>query len=160
MVADIEASDRSERAAAILAQVQQLGGRATLGALLLIDALVAAEDRQESLTAEEVAAEVHRSNPLVHQSTIYRLLDRLEKAALVEHVHLGHGRAVYHLADEPHLHLVCERCGAETRAGASTLDRISRTLLAATGFRSAPHHFAIPGVCAICVEEEGVPPEG
>lgn len=141
-----------ERAEAILRQLQGHGGRATIGALLLVEALVAAEDRQESMTAEDVADAVHRSNPLVHQSTIYRLLDRLEKAELVEHVHLGHGRAVYHLADEPHLHLVCEQCGSETRLGAGTLDTIRRELLTAAGFHSSPHHFAIPGLCAACAQ--------
>ena len=33
-------------------------------------------------------------------------------AGVVTHVHLGHGRAVYHLTDRLHHHAVCEACGA------------------------------------------------
>ncbi len=48
----------------------------------------------------------------MHESTVYRFLDELERLGVVDHVHLGHGPAVYHLASDAHHHLVCDRCGA------------------------------------------------
>lgn len=38
-------------------------------------------------------------------------LDVLAELGVLEHVHMGHGPAVYHLTHERHVHLVCRGCG-------------------------------------------------
>src|SRR3954447_18469822 len=45
-------------------------------------------------------------------STVYRTLEVLERLGLVWHTHLGKGAPVYHAAEHPHLHVVCQSCGA------------------------------------------------
>ena len=47
----------------------------------------------------------------VDVSTVYRTLDTLEQLGIIDHTHLAHGPAIFHLADGDHQHLVCERCG-------------------------------------------------
>ena len=104
--------DGDDRTARILDRLRAEGGRVTTARRALILAMVAADGH---MTAEDLAVSVQAAHPDVHRSTIYRTLDALERLGVVDHVHLGHGRAVYHLADEPHHHLVCEECGTEFR---------------------------------------------
>jgi Fur family ferric uptake transcriptional regulator len=83
-------------------------------------------------------------------STVYRSMEALEELGFVEHLHIGHGPAVYHLADEQHLHLVCESCGAVTELPTSTLDAIGEEIRKRHRFQIAPRHFALSGRCEDC----------
>lgn len=130
----------------LVALMSERGVRLTLARRCLVEELVAAGAH---LTAEQLSDRVQASVGEVHRATIYRSLEALERAGVVEHVHLGHGPAVYHLADDLHQHLMCEACGAVTEAPPGLLAGAQRRL-AATGFRLRPHHFALLGRCAAC----------
>src|SRR5256885_9827444 len=92
----------------IIVTVRATGARITTPKRAVIAALLSSDRHR---TAEQLAAHVQRAHPDVHTSTIYRNLHSLEELGVVEHVHLGHGPAVYHLTDRAHHHLVCESCG-------------------------------------------------
>jgi Fe2+ or Zn2+ uptake regulation protein len=68
----------------------------------------------------------------------------------VDHVHLGHGRAIYHLADDDHQHLVCERCEGVEELPVAKLRPLLRTLERDFGFEVDRRHFAIVGLCRGC----------
>ncbi|CAA9227792.1 MAG: hypothetical protein AVDCRST_MAG76-1062 [uncultured Acidimicrobiales bacterium] len=137
-----------DRAAAILQQLRADGTRITAARRALVTALVDADDHH--VTAEDLVDSVHRSTPAVHRSTVYRTLDALEQAGVVEHVHLGHGRAVYHLSGDRHHHLVCDRCGAVVQVPEALVAPLREQLADAYGFVVNGRHFALPGVCAAC----------
>ena len=138
------ADDRRER---ILADLRERGGRLTRARQALVDALLEAESH---VTAEDLAESVQARHPEVHRSTIYRTLDALERAGIVDHVHLGHGRAVYHLSDDPHQHLVCEECGHVVEVPDRLFDDLGKTLRRRYGFTIRPNHFAVLGRCRAC----------
>ena len=117
----------------------------------VIEALVSAGDHP---TADVLAERVSVTHPSVHKSTVYRTLDALTGLGLVEHVHLGHGRAVYHLTGDTDLHLLCERCGAVAHIHAELLDPTRAVIESATGFVLEPGHFALPGICATCAADK------
>ncbi|HUP84710.1 MAG TPA: Fur family transcriptional regulator [Acidimicrobiales bacterium] len=136
--------DRLDR---ILDQLRADGGRITPARRALVTALL---DADSHVTADDLAGAVQRSHPDVHRSTIYRTLDALEELGIVDHVHLGHGRAVYHLLDDPHQHLVCEVCEAVIEAPDALFRPLARALLADYGFTLRPNHFAVLGRCREC----------
>lgn len=136
-----------DRRARILADLRSRGGRVTRAREALIDALLEAESH---VTAEDLAESVQARRPEVHRSTIYRTLDALERAGIVDHVHLGHGRAVYHLSDDPHQHLVCETCGHVVEVPDKLFDDLAGTLRKRYGFTIRPNHFAVLGRCRAC----------
>lgn len=136
------------RADALLDRVRRNGGRVTPARRALLEALLAAEGHH--LTAQDLAATVQRAVPDVHLSTVYRSLESLEEMGIVDHAHLGHGRAVYHLADEPHQHLVCERCEQVVEVPDDVFAELAGTLQRAYGFVIRAHHFAVVGRCAAC----------
>ncbi|HEY3702709.1 MAG TPA: transcriptional repressor [Acidimicrobiales bacterium] len=131
----------------LVATIRDHGGRVTTARRALVTALVQARGH---VTADDLAALVQKAQPDVHLSTIYRSLDALERIGIVDHVHLGHGRAVYHLADEPHQHLVCEVCGAVVEVPDATFAELSDTLRRGYGFTIRPNHFAVLGRCRAC----------
>jgi len=131
----------------LVATIRDHGGRVTTARRALVTALVQARGH---VTADDLAALVQKAQPDVHLSTIYRSLDALERIGIVDHVHLGHGRAVYHLADEPHQHLVCEVCGAVVEVPDATFAALSDTLRQGYGFSIRPNHFAVLGRCRAC----------
>lgn len=136
-----------DRTEAILDKLRRAGGRLTTARRAMIATLVSSDDH---LTAEELAAAVQRTHPDVHRSTVYRCLEALEEHGIVDHTHLGHGPAVYHLADDQHHHLVCEACGAVIELDDGIFEDLRTRLEAEHRFAIRPHHFALPGRCAGC----------
>jgi len=131
----------------VLALVRANGGRSTHARRLLVSALFARDDH---MTAEELAAEVHSVAPDVHLSTIYRNLDDLERLGVVVHAHLGHGPATYHLAASAHGHFVCEECGKMIEAPDNLFASLAQVARTQFDFTIDPHHFAMLGRCANC----------
>lgn len=111
----------------------------------------------EHVTADDLAERVRERHPDIHRSTIYRSLSDLEDLGIVDHVHLGHGRAVYHLADDAHQHVVCEVCGDVIEVPTALFRPLEEALLAGYGFRLQPGHFAVVGHCAHCAPTDAAP---
>ncbi len=132
----------------LVGQLRARGVRVTSARRALLAALVDAENHH--LDAQDLSAAVQRAVPDVHLSTIYRSLDSLEELGLVDHVHFGHGRAIYHLADEPHQHLLCDVCGAVVEVPDDVFAELTSTVQRAYGFTIRPHHFAVIGRCRAC----------
>jgi Fe2+ or Zn2+ uptake regulation protein len=126
------------------------GLRATVQRRIVIGALLAGP---RHITAEDLAAVVQAEHPDIAQSTIYRILEALERQGLVHHAHLGHGPAVYHLGDDEHLHLVCESCSKVTEVPRAAYAKFARMLADDFDFSVAPHHFAVQGRCSTCEGE-------
>jgi len=143
-VAAVADPERLER---ILDLLRRRGGRVTAARRAIVSALLGSAGH---LTADELTGAVQRAEPDVHMSTVYRCLDALEELGVVDHVHLGHGRAVYHLTDEPHQHLVCEVCGAVIEVPDALFDQLAARLRTDYDFAIRPHHFAVLGRCATC----------
>ena len=88
-------------------------------------------------------------------STVYRTLELLERLGLVWHTHLGKGAPVYHAAEHPHLHVVCQSCGEISSAAPDLLDSAAERLAADLGFTIDVGHVALSGTCRACRERAG-----
>jgi Fe2+ or Zn2+ uptake regulation protein len=130
-----------------MGRVRAAGERVTTARRAVVAALLEADGHA---TAEGLQARVQGEHPEVHMATIYRNLEALERLRVVEHTHLGHGPAVYHLADALHQHLVCEACGHVVEVPATLLRPVEEQVRATYGFVMRPGHFAVVGRCARC----------
>ena len=133
----------------ILERLRAAGGRITTARRALVTALLSYDGHP---TAEGLAAAVQARQPDVHQTTIYRILDDLERLGVVEHTHLGHGPAVYHLSASAHPHVVCEQCGQVLPVDRKAFDALARQLRNDHGFVIRPGHFAVTGRCRSCAD--------
>jgi Fe2+ or Zn2+ uptake regulation protein len=136
-----------ERMPRLLDELRDRGERMTIARRALLEVLA---DARSHLTADEILAEVQRQHPEVHRATVYRTLETLDRLGIVEHTHLGHGAAAYHLADDVHQHLVCEVCGAVVEVPATLFKDVEQRLQRDYGFVMRPFHFAIVGRCENC----------
>jgi len=132
----------------IAALVRARGGRMTAPRRALLSALLSPPAHH---TAEQLLGEIRGALPNVDESTIYRNLGQLEEMGVVAHVHLSHGRAVYHLAGEDHAHIVCTGCGLVEEISAGSLAAVREAVTASgTNFALSWQHFAWTGLCAGC----------
>jgi Fe2+ or Zn2+ uptake regulation protein len=137
----------AERLEQILGLFRARGGRVTTSRRAIITSLLRSGGH---VTADELTAEIQADYPDVHLSTIYRCLEALQELDVIDHVHLGHGRAVYHLADEAHQHLVCEVCSTVVEVPDEVFADLAARLRSDYGFAIRLRHFAVLGHCANC----------
>ncbi len=123
------------------------GGRITAGRRSIVTAFLQAGGH---VTAEELAATVQIAHPDIALSTVYRTMETLQELGAVEHVHLGHGAAVYHVSGEGHHHLVCEECGRVVEVPDALFAAFATRIDEEFGFRVEARHFALPGRCDRC----------
>ena len=138
---------RADRLERVLALLRANGGRVTSPRRAILEALIG---HGEHPTAEQLTAAVQARQPDVHESTVYRFLDDLERLGVVDHVHLGHGPAVYHFSDDTHHHLVCQTCGRVVEVPDQTFTGLRRRLRTDFGFEIDQRHFAVVGRCTEC----------
>jgi Fur family transcriptional regulator, ferric uptake regulator len=131
----------------IVSQLASAGRRRTAPRQAIVETLVRSGGH---VTADEVAAEVQERFPSVNISTVYRTLETLEELGVIDHVHLGHGRAVYHLVAEEHQHLVCESCESVEELPLAKLRPLIKAIERDHGFQVDRRHFAIVGLCRRC----------
>jgi Fe2+ or Zn2+ uptake regulation protein len=133
----------------ILGRFTAAGGRRTASRQAIVEAVVGAGGH---MTAEQIASAVQILFPSINLSTVYRTLEALEELRVVDHVHLGHGRAVYHLTDETHQHLFCEQCERVQEVPIAKLRPLFGMLEEEYAFQLDRRHFALVGRCRDCVE--------
>jgi Fur family ferric uptake transcriptional regulator len=130
-------------------RMRRSGVRVTAPRRAVVEALV---DLGSHATAEQLHEHVRSRNPEVSVTSVYRTMDLLARLGLVTHVHLGHGPAEYHLADDDHSHLVCDGCGAVVELPPQLSAPFAEEVGRRTGFRLELQHFALTGRCARCAE--------
>lgn len=106
-----------------------------------------AVERLRHATPEQIAAAL----PDVDLSTVYRALEVLVDVGLITHTHIGHGPPVYHAVDpQPHLHLVCQKCGRQDSADLALADGLVAALRDQHGFVPDLAYISLPGLCREC----------
>jgi len=75
------------------------------------------QESEGHLSASEIYIRAHEINPGIGLTTVYRTLDILSQAGIVQKFDFGDGTARFELSDDPdssghhHHHLVCRACG-------------------------------------------------
>lgn len=133
----------------VLEKFRANGGRVTTARREIVSVVLGGTEH-EHLTADEIGRRIQDEHPEIALSTVYRSLDALAELGVLEHVHMGHGPAVYHLTHERHVHLVCRGCGVVLELTDDTLTDVAAEIERTTGFVIEPSHFAINGRCADC----------
>lgn len=127
------------------------GLRASAARRLVLESLVAADG---PMSAEQIAGGVGGRVPCSDIASVYRNLERLERAGLVRHVHLGHGPGLYALTVSGEREwLTCDRCGDFRAVTPGELDDVRALLRRRFGYEADFTHFPIVGRCATCEED-------
>jgi Fur family ferric uptake transcriptional regulator len=155
-VAHEHGSDPGPDAVAPLAErLHARGLRLTSQRRAVLDAVAALEHATPEAIGARLREVAGRGGTAPDISTVYRNLEVLERLGLVWHTHLGKGAPVYHAAEHPHVHVVCQSCGAISSADPAVLDSAAERLAADLGFTVDVGHVALSGTCRDCRDRAG-----
>ena len=106
------------------------------------------------LSAADIYERVKQEYPYVDISTVYRTLSVLKDLRLISETHMGTGDAAFEwVATERHHHLICRKCGDVAQLDHHYLERLGTQIAMDVGFQADIDHFAIYGLCAVCLRE-------
>jgi Fur family transcriptional regulator, ferric uptake regulator len=127
------------------------GGRRPGGARRAVVGLLSRQDC--CLSAQEIAERLREEGDRVGTASVYRALDLLQRAQLVQRVELGDGGARYEAlvpGGDHHHHVVCDRCGRITPFEDRALERAIDRLGARLRHRVSGHEIVLRGECPRC----------
>lgn len=103
-------------------------------------------------SAQEIHAALRASGETVGLTTVYRHLQSLVDAGVLDTLRTHGGELLYRYcsSDEHHHHLVCERCGGTVEIEATEMEGWVEAAAAAHGYASTSHTLEIFGLCADC----------
>ena len=117
--------------------------RAAISALL--------ENLDDFRSAQELHDELRRRGESIGLTTVYRTLQSMSAAGLVDTLRADTGESVYRRCSaHHHHHLVCRRCGSTVEVGGREVEAWAAEVAIEHGFSDVSHTIEIFGTCADC----------
>jgi len=117
--------------------------RAAISALL--------ENVEEFRSAQDLHDELRRQGEGIGLTTVYRTLQSMASAGLLDTLRTDSGESVYRRCSEHHHHhLVCRTCGSTVEVEGAAAEAWAAEVAARHGFSDVSHTIEIFGVCADC----------
>ena len=105
-------------------------------------------------SAQDVYAALRTTGEAVGLSTVYRHLQSLVDAGVVDVIHTPDGEATYRYCgdsgDGHHHHLVCRRCGRTQEVEGRVVERWAGEVAEQHGYVDVDHTVELFGTCASC----------
>ncbi|MET0455405.1 MAG: Fur family transcriptional regulator [Mycobacterium sp.] len=117
--------------------------RAAISALL--------ENVEEFRSAQELHDELRRRGEGIGLTTVYRTLQSMAAAGLLDTLRTDNGESVYRRCSlHHHHHLVCRVCGSTVEVQGDRVESWAAEIAAENGFSDVSHTIEIFGVCGEC----------
>lgn len=124
------------------------GLRATVQRTVVLEEL---RREPNDVTAQQLHDRLRRRGERIGLATVYRTLDALTGAGIVEPLNHFRDTLCYRLCrDGHHHHLVCTECHAVVELRECELEEELARVAAEHGFVATAHHLEVAGVCAAC----------
>jgi Fur family ferric uptake transcriptional regulator len=109
------------------------------------------------LSAQEVFESARLRLPGLNIATVYRTLETLHEAGLVDFMLSATDPVRFSLRDQdnPHDHLVCRRCHKVLELDHDLLTPLASGVARDQGFRLDTDHLTLTGICHACREATG-----
>ncbi len=129
--------------------IQKAGLRRTAQRDLILDIFLRTE---EHLTSEDLYWLVHREDPSVGHTTVYRTLKLLTEAGLAREVRFGDNKTYYehHYDHEHHDHMICTECGTVIEFFSEQIETLQDEMAAKFDFELSHHSLRMWGLCSEC----------
>ncbi|MEZ5344608.1 MAG: transcriptional repressor [Pyrinomonadaceae bacterium] len=136
-----------------LEHIQKSGLRRTAQRELILEVFL---DTEDHLSSEDLYWLVHKEDPNVGHTTVYRTLKVLTEAGLAREVRLGDGRTYYehHFDHDHHDHMICTECGKVIEFFSAEIEKLQDEMADEFGFKPTHHSLRILGVCEDCQRKE------
>ena len=118
--------------------------RAAISALL--------ENIDDFRSAQELHDELRRRGEGIGLTTVYRTLQQMATAGMVDTLRTDTGESVYRRCSEHHHHhLVCRACGSTVEIQGGQVEAWAADVASEHGFSDVSHTIEIFGICSNCV---------
>ncbi len=125
-----------------------VGQRSTRQRTLVVEALDNCEDFRSAQDLHELIGE---SGETVGLATVYRTLQALAEANLVDVISRADGEVLYRKCSESHHHhLVCRTCGLTVEVSGPAVEKWSAKIAEENGFTDISHTLELFGLCSAC----------
>ena len=135
--------------AIFLEHIQATGLRRTGQRDLILEIFLSTE---EHLTSEDLHILVHKKDPTVGLTTVYRTLKLLTEAGLAREVRFGDNKTYYehHHNHEHHDHMICTECGRVIEFYSPDIEEMQDEMARKFGFKATHHSLRMWGICSEC----------
>lgn len=103
-------------------------------------------------SVQEVYTQAGKSLPGLNIATVYRTLEMLHRAGLVDLLSTKADIVRFSLRDpeHPHYHLICRNCDQELELAPDRIDELANALKRDHGFSLDSSHLTLTGICQTC----------
>jgi Fur family peroxide stress response transcriptional regulator len=101
-------------------------------------------------TAQRIYDEVRKVHPTVSLATVYKTLQILTEHGLIQELDFPQSQAKFDSYVEPHINLVCLRCGNIQDLDDDAAREIVERMTAKAGFERTGQRLDIYGICKAC----------
>jgi Fur family peroxide stress response transcriptional regulator len=101
-------------------------------------------------SAQEVYAEVKKIHPTVSLATVYKTLEVIRDLDLVQEINFPKRQARFDSYMNPHINLICLKCGIIKDLEDVAVKEITRKVAAATKFKPTGQRVDVYGICQKC----------
>jgi Fur family peroxide stress response transcriptional regulator len=140
-----------ESDASIIEALRSKGYKATLQRIAICR--IAFNSRAHP-SAQQVYNEVKKIHPTVSLATVYKTLEVLRELDLVQELNFPKGQARFDSYMNPHINLICLKCGNIIDADDTTMQEITNKVAAATRFKPKGQRIDVYGICQRCNDTE------
>lgn len=113
------------------------------------------KDAREHLDAENIYLRAKARNSRISLATVYRSLNFLKHAGLVQEISLGENHSHYETAPAaPHQHFTCLGCNKVIELDHPQLERFARQAAAQKGLHIVQIEIHLSGYCPDCAPQE------
>ena len=133
----------------LMQDLRAAGHRVTPQRLVILESVSHARDHT---SAQQVFEQARRRLPGLHPATVYRTLQTLHAAGMVD-LHTDGGQSLrFSLRDprHPHAHLICRSCGREMELDRELLTPLVKSVHRRAGFQLDAQHLTLTGLCSRC----------
>lgn len=104
-------------------------------------------------SAETIYTSLHETHPTMSLATVYKTLDALVKASLVQQLNVGEDSYRYDATTLPHPHIICTSCKKVFDLEPHALPSNKEQVEALTGFSLSHEQLYFYGTCPACQKQ-------
>ena len=101
-------------------------------------------------SVQQVYDEVKKIHPTVSLATVYKTLEVLRDLDLVQEINFSKRQSRFDSYMNPHINLICLKCGIITDMDDETAKEMTRKVAAATRFKPTGQCVNVYGICQKC----------
>jgi Fur family transcriptional regulator, ferric uptake regulator len=104
----------------------------------------------QHLSPAQVYEEAQKTVSGITKATVYRTLEFLAEAGVLQPALNGYRHLVYEIAGHEHHHIICNSCGATFGVEHDLLQDLFEELEARSGYQMSVNHLSFFGLCPKC----------